>query len=270
MQNFGPEGYFAHKANSTRQTRLARHPLGDLDSLALVLHHQRGEIICSETRGGDYLYRLISGAALRLRARPGARRQALDMMIPGDYFGFQFADDEGIAVEAAEEDTTVFVYPRWCVSFLTDVDPEAGCALRQLELVAIARTRVHLFCRRRLSAAAKVSAFLIEMGDRMALSATGWFELPAPLDAVADYLDLSASTLKCCLFVLAQRGSIARAGGRCVRIDDRLALENEGSGPASDNIQMHAPNVNVQPNRTYSRGSDPLPATRITDFSRVH
>jgi CRP/FNR family nitrogen fixation transcriptional regulator len=204
-----------------------RHPLREIDGLAQSRRYELGDWICSEGRGCEYWYRVVKGAARRIAQRADGGRQTIDILAPGDYFGFFVPDDRGFVIEAAADDTIVSLYPRWCVDFLVEVDAATRQALGDLELDAISRTRVHLFFGRRMTPAAKVSSFLLDMENRVSCDDAGWFELPISLAEIADYLVLSQGTVSWLLMLLAGQRIIARAGDRRLRILDRSALEDK-------------------------------------------
>lgn len=209
----------------SHEAAIARsHPLRDLDSLAQAVRYDLDQHICDEARPSDCWYRIVSGAARRRLVRADGSHRTIDILAPGDYFGFFAPDDQNLLIEAAAEDTIVSLYPRWCVEFLAEVDPDARRALFELELEAIARARVHLFFGRRMTAAAKVNSFLLQMSDRLPYAGPGWFELPTSLDEIADYLELCAGTVEFYLTLLEERKAIARSGAKRIRILDRGAL----------------------------------------------
>ena len=200
------------------------HPLRDLDGLAHEFRHDLDQRICDESRPSDCWYRIVRGAARRRLIRADGSSRTIDILVPGDYCGFFSSQDENLIIEAAAEGTIVSVYPRWGVEFLAEVDSDARRALRELELEAISRARLHLFSRLRMSAAAKVNSFLLQMSDRLSHVGPGWFELPTSLDEIADYLELPVRTIECCLTLLEERGAIASSGAKRIRILDRGAL----------------------------------------------
>ena len=64
------------------------HALQSLDALAVNIRCSRGQEICSPSRPADYWYRVVSGSARRCVIRPDGRRQIVDLLLPGDFFGF--------------------------------------------------------------------------------------------------------------------------------------------------------------------------------------
>ena len=67
------------------------HALQSLDALAVNIRCSRGQEICSPSRPADYWYRVVSGSARRCVIRPDGRRQIVDLLLPGDFFGFSEA-----------------------------------------------------------------------------------------------------------------------------------------------------------------------------------
>ena len=143
-----------------RPTETHRHPLCELDSLARVVCYDVDEPICNKSRCFEYWYRISTGAARRCTSGPGGYRKTIDIIIPGDCFGFCVDTHQDLMVEAAAEDTVVLVYPRRCVEFLDEVDPTARQAYADLELDMIARMRVHLSFGHLTSTAAESIHFL--------------------------------------------------------------------------------------------------------------
>jgi CRP-like cAMP-binding protein len=208
------------------------HPLRDLDNMASVARYERGQAICLEARSCEHWHRLVTGAAVRRIRRADGSFATVDIIVPGDYFGFPVADDEGMTVRAAARNTTVATYPRWCVEFLAEVDPAVRVRLRRLELDVVARTRVHFLCRRRMESAGRLNALLLELDARLARGDGSGFDLPLPLEEIADYLDLSVSTVERHLASSREHGAIDRLGGTRIRVLDRTKLMYRDNAPA--------------------------------------
>src|SRR5260370_3451209 len=64
------------------------HPLENLDALAVMMPHRRGEEICSQGLPVEYWYLVVTGAARRCAIRPDGRPQIVDLLPPGDFSGF--------------------------------------------------------------------------------------------------------------------------------------------------------------------------------------
>src|SRR5271156_1579985 len=214
------------------------HPLRDLDGLAQAIRYDLDQRICDEARPSECWYRIIRGAARRRLIRADGSRRTIDILVPGDYCGFFSPEDENLIIEAAAEDTVLSLYPRWCVEFLAEVDSDARRALRELELEAISRARLHLFSRLRMNAAARVNSFLLQMSDRLSHVGPGWFELPTSLDEIANYLELPIGTIESYLTLLEERRAIASSGAKRIRILDRGALTVVGDVRSSSGRRL--------------------------------
>jgi CRP/FNR family nitrogen fixation transcriptional regulator len=59
-----------------------------LESLSTVSRYQRDDEIYPQQGSVECWYRVISGAARRFALRADGRRQTVDLLLPGDFFGF--------------------------------------------------------------------------------------------------------------------------------------------------------------------------------------
>ena len=154
--NVAVRSFPAYRAEPAIETRAGpTHPLRDLDALGEERRYRPGEEICIEGRNCEYWFRLVSGAALRWTPLADGRRRVLDLVMPSDYFGFFVPDDRGFVVEAAHYGATVTLYPRWCVDFLAEVEPETAAALRAIAREAASRMRQRLLDTRWAGASAR-------------------------------------------------------------------------------------------------------------------
>jgi CRP/FNR family nitrogen fixation transcriptional regulator len=213
------------------------HPLEKLDCLALTQRYHRGQEISSQTHPAEYWYRLLFGAARRGVVRPDGRRQIIDLLLPGDFFGFPVHDECGFAVEAIIEDTRVSCYPRRRVETLANSDPMVAGELCQIAFGAISRLQAQLLILGRITALEKVGSFLVDMADRLSGGHADRVVLPISRYDIADYLGISVETVSRALTGFKRRGIISLAGTRSIHIVNRDALE-EGK---RDNHHRPAP-----------------------------
>src|SRR5262245_53164203 len=96
------------------------HPMQSLDSLAVITLCHRGREICSQGCPAEHWCYLIAGAARVCVLRADGRRQIVDLLLPGDFFGFTPHEEYDFAVEAVAEGTAVASYPRRRVEALAD------------------------------------------------------------------------------------------------------------------------------------------------------
>jgi CRP/FNR family nitrogen fixation transcriptional regulator len=204
----------------------ASRGLARLQALAQIAHCRRGQEICVQSRPADHWCRLISGAARRYVGRPDGRRQIVDLLLPGDFFGFTSVDKYDYTVEAVANGTIVAIYPRRRVEMLADQDPQLARDIRQIAFEGLSRLQAQLMTVGRVTAIEKVGAFLLEMAARQSGGTADRVTLPISRYDIADYLGVSVETVSRSLTDLKQRGMITLSGTRAVRILDRDGLED--------------------------------------------
>lgn len=197
------------------------HPLATLDALASVSQYRRGQEICGEGRSAERWYYVVEGAARRCVARRDGRRQIVDLLLPGNFFGFTLGDTYDFTIEAARRGTVVASYPRRRVEALADSDPSLARELRQLAFAAMSRLQEQLLIMGRTTAVEKVGSFILDMAARLPDSRGEKVVLPVSRYDIADYLAVSVETVSRSLTHLKHRGVIGLSGTRMVRIIDR-------------------------------------------------
>jgi CRP/FNR family transcriptional regulator, nitrogen fixation regulation protein len=238
------EAFMNVHASSTRliternsHRRISDHPdlLKRLAPLAATNPCRRGQEICSQGHLADFWFRLVSGTARHCVVRADGRRQIIDLLLPGDFFGFTTAHEYDFAVEAVAEGTTVASFPRQRLEELADSDPQLAREIRQVAFETLSRLQTQLLTLGRVTALEKVSSFLLELASRSSDDSSDNVVLPISRYDIADYLALSVETVSRSLTGLKTRGVIRMLGTRIVKIVDRDALdEAEGqvqSGP---------------------------------------
>jgi len=201
------------------------HPLQTLDALAVIVPYHRGQEICSQGQSVEHWYFLISGAARRCAIRPDGRRQIVDLLLPGDFFGLAFGDQSDVTIEAVAENTVVASYPRPRIEVLADSDPKIARELRDIAFKALSRMQAQLLILGRITALEKVGSFLLEMSARLSNGDTERVALPISRYDIADYLGVSVETVSRALSDLKQRGAIKLLSTRTVSIVHRDVLE---------------------------------------------
>src|SRR3981189_1003257 len=224
--------------------------LDKLASIAVVRKCHRGQEICGQGQPAEYWYRVTSGTARRCVAHPDGRRQIVELLLPGDFFGFTALNEYDSTVEAVADDTIVASYPRRRVEVLGGVDPELFREIRQGMFEALSRLQAQLMILGRITATEKVSSFLLTMAERLSDQTLDRVDLTISRSDIADYLGLSVETVCRSLTSLKKRGLIAFSGPRSVRIIDRDALEEGGACDAypkhlgarrgCDNLSAHS------------------------------
>jgi len=202
-------------------------PLERLDDFATIMRCRSGQEIYSQEDPADSWYRVVSGALRRFVLRSDGRRQIVDFLLPGDWFGFA-ADSEthAFSVEAVTTGSVVTCYPRRRLEMLADSDPRIGRELRAISSGAISRLQHQILILGRIRAPERLGSFLIEMVVRCACGSSDRVVLPMSRYDIADYLGLSVETVSRAMTDLKRRGAIVLGGRRQVRIIDARALDD--------------------------------------------
>ena len=198
-----------------------KSPLALLDSIAVRLNCQRGQVISRAGRPTDCWYSVLAGAAEKCALQADGRRQIVDLVLPGDFFAFSPGTEGQHFVEAIVDDTIIAYYPRPRVETVADANPEVARAIREVALAATARAECQILILGQTSAAEKVIAFLLSMVERLSTPGRDEVTLPVSRYEIADYLAISAETVSRSLTELKHCGAISIEGARKVRILDR-------------------------------------------------
>jgi CRP/FNR family nitrogen fixation transcriptional regulator len=199
-----------------------------LQAVTRTTYWDSGENICGwDDPAGDW-FCVLRGAAHEYVVRPDGRRHIVDLLLPGDFFGFTTRDRRQFAVQAVLDGTVVARYPRERAEAIADADRTIARVLREQMFETIERQREQLLVVGRTSAVEKVGSFLLRMSERLpyARLANGddGIALPVTRYDIADQLGLSAETVSRAISELKSDGSIALGGPRQVSIVDRRGL----------------------------------------------
>jgi CRP-like cAMP-binding protein len=202
------------------------HHLQCLDAMATIVACQRRQEICREGQTANTWYCVLVGAALRCAIKSDGRRQVIDLLFPGDFFGLTAGAEYDYTVEAATVGTIVAAYPRSRVEAHADANPKLARELRQIAFDGLARLQDQLLILGRITAQEKVGSFILAMADRLSNERRDCVTLPISRYDIADYLAVSVETVSRALSDLKTRGHIRFAGTRKIQIVDREALED--------------------------------------------
>lgn len=198
-------------------------PPEPLRLVAETTKYRRGEVICRQSCVASYWYSVTRGVVTRYVICPDGRRRLLDLLLPGDFFGFSRHGDHESTSEAMTDDTEVVRYS------LRRIEPhilyEASQARSMWEALieALSRLEDHLLVVGRVTAPEKVGSFLLDIERRNPCRAAD-IQLPISRYDIADYLGISVETVSRALSDLTRRGCIQMTGPRTVRIVNRDAL----------------------------------------------
>jgi CRP/FNR family nitrogen fixation transcriptional regulator len=199
-----------------------------IESLATVTRCRRGKMIHGRGDPVDAWYRIVAGIATKSALMADGRRQIVDFLLPGDFFGLSARDARAFDVEALSEGTVVARYPLRLVESVVDSDPGSARQIREQAFESISRMQGRVLVLGRPTTLKKVCAFLLEMGERSCNRTSGDIALPMSRYDIADYLAISVETVSRTLTILQRRGVIVLSETRKVKIIDRAALEEGG------------------------------------------
>lgn len=211
-------------------------PLATMNALATPMRRRRGEVVHEGERGSRYLYRVAEGAARRCALQPDGRRRIVDLLFPGDFFGFEETNRPASTIEALVDGTVVLRYPRREIEALADADPPTARAIRGIAFATISRLETQIALLGRVNAVEKVGAFLLALEARQNGSVGDRLTLPVSRCDIGDFLALSPETVSRSLSSLERRGAISFVAPRDLDIVDRIALRSRGDHkkPARD------------------------------------
>jgi CRP/FNR family nitrogen fixation transcriptional regulator len=190
--------------------------------------YARGQEIYKEHSLVECWYRVESGGARRFSTRADGKRQIVDLLLPGDIFGFGANGTHHFAVKAILESTVVTRYPRGRLEALAESDPRIARELREAACQALSRLHALILNLGRTTAEEKVGHFLVKIAERLSGGPAASVVLPISREEIADYLALSVETVSRALTQLRRRGVIRLTGTRQIRILDRNSLAGAG------------------------------------------
>ena len=193
----------------------------------VTTHHRRGASIYYAGDPAEYWYLVASGIAARCACLSDGRRQIVELLLPGDFFGFCACDAHHFAVEAVTDETTITRYARRSVEALAESNPKLATHIRQLAFEAIRRLDDRVVTVGRMNAVEKVGAFLIEMAERAPHDTGDRISLPLSRYDIADYLGLSMETVSRSIGELRRKEAISLFGPHRVKVLNRRVLQTE-------------------------------------------
>ena len=155
---------------------------------------------------------------------PDGRRQIVDLLVPGDHFGFSSRNRHILTVEAVQ-DSVVARYPREHVDRLADSDPAVGRYVRTKAFEAIARSYARMLIVRLATPLERVGAFLAELSERPLEGSADSSVLSLAREDLAEYLGLPVETVSRALADFRVNGAITPAARHRVTITSREAHE---------------------------------------------
>ncbi len=179
-----------------------------LRPFAAIKRWPRDQDIIYQGGTADDWYCVISGACRQCMVRPDGRRRIVDILLPGDFFGFAAGSAHRFAVQAITADTIVASYSRSQIEAAADADPRVARAIRERAFSTIERLQEHLLIVGTMRAAEKVRAFLCFMFERLPNRRGSGITLPVSRYDIGDQLGISAETVSRAITELKGGGTI--------------------------------------------------------------
>ena len=236
--------------HTSTDVRMLPKPPAIMEALASVTQCHRGQEVVQADMAGSW-YRVVAGAAIKFTLLPDGRRQILDFLLPGDFFGFNAENEHSLSVDAATEGTVVARYPRHRMEHMADNDPQVARLIREIASETISRLQVRALMLGQKSAAEKVACFLVAMAERSSGITAETIDLPMSRHDIADYLAISVETVSRAMTGLKHSGAIELPSARRVRILDPDALDPRRRQHSDRN--SHAPAELREKPRPYSQ-----------------
>lgn len=104
-----------------------------LDSVAVPVSYDRGQIISDQGPLSDSWCRVLAGAAQKWALRADGARRIVDLLFPGDFIDLSANQRGEHVIEAVVDDTILACNPR----LIADANPEVARAIREMAFAAM-------------------------------------------------------------------------------------------------------------------------------------
>jgi CRP/FNR family transcriptional regulator, nitrogen fixation regulation protein len=178
--------------------------------------------IFHENDPAESIYKVISGSVCTCKILSDGRRQIVAFYLPGDFIGFENADEHTLSAEALSN-TKVLAIKKSALAAAASRD----AAIERQVLVLMAHELARLQDRVLLllkNASERVGEFILDMQRREALG--NYVKLPMLRQDVADYLGLTIETISRTLTALESYGAIEILSRQGIAIRNRSLLKN--------------------------------------------
>jgi CRP/FNR family nitrogen fixation transcriptional regulator len=136
----------------------------------------RNEVIYSENRPADCVYKVISGSVRLCKVLNDGRRRIEAFCLRGDVFGLEMDNEHHFAAEAITE-STILVVKRSALMSLANADGDVARRLWTFTAHELRRTQDHVLLLTK-TAQERVAYFLLDLAKRLA--AVEEIEVPMP------------------------------------------------------------------------------------------
>lgn len=197
-----------------------------LDRVGTGAAYGRRRAIYHEGDEARHYFKVVSGVVRLCRVTEDGRRQIVAFLVAGEFFGWTVEDHHAYSAEAVT-DVSVMKYPRSRIEEIVRTDPATARRVLGLLTGQLASAHDHLLLLGRMTAAERLSAFLLDLIRRCGGAATdaATIELPMNRRDIADYLGLTAETVSRTMSAMKRKGLLSFTGAYSVRLNRCDILE---------------------------------------------
>ena len=179
---------------------------------------------CCDPPDGATLGWVEAGLVRKYVIHANGQRRILDLLMPGDFFGFTQDAGFDYSLQAISDGTRVARCRRVRLLELAARDPLVDQLLHDRSHQAIARLESHLLAQGRTKAPEKVGAYLLTIAKRLGTPVARSIELPVSRYDIADHLGIAVETVCRAITDLRHAGAIAFETPRQIAILDAECL----------------------------------------------
>ena len=198
--------------------------VGTLRSLVTVSRYDH-EDSCSRP-GGSEMGWVEAGVVRKYVIHANGQRRIIDLLLPGDFFGFEHEGPLECSLQAVTDGTVVARCERKRLLELAARDADVGRLLQERSHQAIVRLETHLLAQGRTRSSEKVGAYLLALAWRLGMPLRS-VELPISRYDIADHLGLAVETVCRAITDLRRAGIIGFSSPRKIAILDAHRLDND-------------------------------------------
>lgn len=213
-----------------------------LHQLSTRIRFTRGETIFGESDDETHAYKIVSGVVRLCKYTLDGRRQIIDFMLPGDFFGFSKRNEYGVTAEAVS-DTVLLSFPRKQIERLEATAPGVQKHMNALMSDWVMSMQHHIVVLGCQTAKERIASFLLRLQERAGVQAGERLDLSMGRQDIADHLGLTIETVCRALSELKREGVIGIPNVHQIAVTDTSALyELAEGGPRDEEYAPMAPN----------------------------
>jgi CRP/FNR family transcriptional regulator len=219
----------AQPVEPVRQTAEIEALLG----VGITQDSNAGQTIVVEGEPRSHGYRVLQGAVRLVKGLADGRRQVIEFLVAGEYFGLIGGAEHAYSVEAIVG-SKLARYSCAKLDAAARANPALAERLLDLARTDLERAHAQMLLLGRKTAEEKIASFLLALARRQGDGArpAGMLRLPMSRQDMADYLGLTIETVSRTMTRLRQEGLIALPSPQQVVLQQRSMLEAlaEGAG----------------------------------------